>query len=109
MKKVSKKRRVPISIPARTGRLKGWTEIARFLGQPVAVAQRWARSGMPVSREGRFITATPEELSRYLGREAGLAVPVHVASQDMDMSADLKRALAYARAGARGKKKRVTK
>jgi hypothetical protein len=56
-------------------RLKGWNEIARFLGQPVAVAQRWARSGMPVTREGRFMYASREELSRYLGREAGLDVP----------------------------------
>jgi len=57
-------------------RLKGWTEIASFLGQPVAVAQRWARSGMPVTREGRFMYASREELSGYLGREAGLDVPV---------------------------------
>ena len=35
-------------------RLKGWNEIARFLGQPVAVALRWARSGMPVNREGKI-------------------------------------------------------
>jgi hypothetical protein len=84
--------------------LKGWTQIAKFLGQPIAVAQRWARSGMPVKREGRFMTASPEELSRYLGREAGLDVPVHIASDEMDLSADLKRALSYARAGANKKK-----
>ena len=82
---------------AQPDRLKGWTQIAKFLGQPVAVAQRWARSGMPVKREGRFMTASPEELSRYLGHEAGLEVPVHIASEDMDLSADLKRALSYAR------------
>src|SRR2546430_15968953 len=87
-----------------TDRLKGWTKIAQFLGQPIAVAQRWARSGMPVKREGRFITASPEELSRYLGREAGLDVPVHIASEGMDLSTDLKRALSYARAGAKKKK-----
>jgi hypothetical protein len=84
--------------------LKGWAQIAQFLGQPIAVAQRWARSGMPVKREGRFVTASPEELSRYLGREAGLDVPVHIASEGMDLSADLKRALSYARAGAKKKK-----
>ena len=88
------------------GRLRGWTEIAQFLGQPVAVAQRWARSGMPVTRDGRFMTATPEELSRYLGREAGLGVPVHIASEDMDLSADLKRALFYARGGNKAKRRR---
>jgi len=88
-----------------TDRLKGWTQIAQFLGQPIAVAQRWARSGLPVEREGRFMTASPEELSQYLGREAGLEVPVHIASEDMDLSADLKRALSYARAGTTGKKR----
>jgi len=35
---------------------------------------------MPVKRDGRFMTASPEELSRYLAREAGLDVPVHIAS-----------------------------
>jgi hypothetical protein len=51
----------------------------------------------------------PDELSRWLGREAGLDVPVHIASENMDLSADLKRALSYARAGNKertGKSKR---
>jgi phage terminase Nu1 subunit (DNA packaging protein) len=34
--------------------LKGWEDIADFLGQTVSVAQRWQKSGMPVTREGRF-------------------------------------------------------
>ena len=82
-------------------RLEGWNEIARFLGQPVAVAQRWAKSGMPVRREGRLMTASPQELSQYLGREAGLDAPVHIASNRTDLSADLKRALSYARKGSK--------
>jgi hypothetical protein len=88
-------------------RLKGWNEIASVLGKPVAVAQRWARSGMPVTREGRYMYASREELSRYLGREAGLDVPVHIATENMDLSADLKRALAYTRAGKQDKKKKA--
>ena len=88
-------------------RLKGWNEIATFLGKPVAVAQRWARSGMPVTREGRFMYASREELSGYLGHEAGLDVPVHIATENMDLSADLKRALAYARAGRKDEKKKA--
>ena len=95
-KPLKKNARVPKQ-PARSDRLKGWTQIAKFLGQPVAVAQRWAKSGMPITREGRFMTASTEELSRYMGREAGLDVPVHIATEDMDLSADLKRALSYAR------------
>lgn len=103
-KQKSKKSRPAPKTKAQPQVLKGWAQIAQFLGQPVAVAERWARSGMPVKREGRFMTASPEELSRYLGREAGLDVPVHIASEDMDLSADLKRALSYARAGAKKKK-----
>ena len=103
-KQKSKKSRPAPKTKAQAQVLKGWAQIAQFLGQPVAVAERWARSGMPVKREGRFMTASPEELSRYLGREAGLEVPVHIASEDMDLSADLKRALSYARAGAKKKK-----
>ena len=34
--------------------LKGWGEIAEFLGQTVSVAQRWQNEGMPVTREGRI-------------------------------------------------------
>jgi hypothetical protein len=41
------------SKPKKSEPLKGWQQIAAFLGQPVSVAQRWAKSGMPVSREGR--------------------------------------------------------
>ena len=103
--KAAKKSRRPTPTPKiQKERLKGWNEIAGFLGQPVAVAQRWARSGMPVTREGRFMYASREELSRYLGREAGLDVPVHIATENADLSADLKRALAHARAGNQGKK-----
>ena len=104
--KAAKKIRRPAPTPKiQKERLKGWTEIASFLGQPVAVAQRWAKSGMPVTREGRFMYASREELSQYLGREAGLDVPVHIATENADLSADLKRALAHARAGNQVKKR----
>jgi hypothetical protein len=106
-RKLSKKNRPTRKPRVQNERLKGWNEIARFLGQPVAVAQRWARSGMPVAREGRFMYATREELSGYLGREAGLDVPVHIATENMDLSAGLKRALAYARTGKQEKKQKA--
>ena len=51
--------------------------------------------------------ASREELSGYLGREAGLDVPVHIATENMDLSADLKRALAHARAGKQDKKQKT--
>ena len=59
--------------------LKGWQQIAKFLGQPVATTQRWAKSGMPVTRQGRYVTAVPEELNRWLSRESG-AQPIHIAT-----------------------------
>lgn len=103
--KAAKKSRPATKPKIQKERLKGWIEIASFLGQPAAVAQRWARSGMPVMREGRFMYASREELSQYLGREAGLDVPVHIATENADLSADLKRALAHARAGNQVKKR----
>ena len=105
--KPAKKSRPETKSRVQNERLKGWNEIASFLGQPVAVAQRWARSGMPVTREARFMYASREELSGYLGREAGLDVPVHIATENMDLSADLKRALAHARTGKQGKKQKA--
>ncbi|HZQ20308.1 MAG TPA: hypothetical protein VFA90_16470 [Terriglobales bacterium] len=104
-KKKSPKKNSGVRKQPQPDRLKGWTQIAKFLGQPVAVAQRWARSGMPITREGRFMTASTEELSRYMGHETGLDVPVHIAAEDMDLSADLKRALSYARHGRKHGKK----
>lgn len=79
--------------------LKGWKEIAEFLGQSPATVQHWAKSGMPVARQGRYVTASVEELSRWLGRESGTREPVHIAgASDQDLLSDLKRGVAQARA-----------
>lgn len=75
--------------------LTGWQQIAAFLGHPAALVQRWASEGMPVRRQGRFVTTTPEELNAWLGRESGK--PVHVATEDTDLAAELKRGLAFVR------------
>ena len=77
--------------------LKGWKEIAAYLAQPVATAQRWAKSGMPVRREGRYTVATPEDLNLWLGKETGRKEPVLIATDNSDLSGDLRRALAEAR------------
>jgi hypothetical protein len=74
--------------------LEGWQQIASFLGQPVNVAQLWAKSGMPIMRVGRSITATPADLNSWLAREAG-GEPLHVATEQAHLSADLKRGLSY--------------
>ena len=52
------------------GLLKGWKAIADFLKMPPDTAQRWAKAGMPVRREGRFTIADPKELLAWLGRDA---------------------------------------
>jgi phage terminase Nu1 subunit (DNA packaging protein) len=50
--------------------LNGWQQIADFLGQPISVAERWAKSGMPVTHKGRRLHASRAELARWLGRES---------------------------------------
>jgi hypothetical protein len=82
--------------PARPSSLKGWQQIAEFLRQPTSVAQRWAKTGMPVGRQGRNVTATQDELNQWLGREAG-GEPLHVSTPEVDLAAELKRGLAYVR------------
>lgn len=76
--------------------LSGWKEIATFLGQPLSVAQRWAKSGMPVSHKGRRVEASPDVLNRWLGRESS-GNPVHIASESENLAADLRRGLSYVR------------
>ena len=81
--------------------LRGWAQIGTFLGQPLAVAQRWAHSGMPVSRKGRYVTASKQELSSWLGRESGVRSPVHIATDSSDLTNDLKRGLTYIRSNSK--------
>jgi hypothetical protein len=78
-----------------TAELKGWQQIARFLGEPVSVVQRWAAEGMPVRKQGRFVSTTPNELNTWLGRESGK--PVHIATGNADLTAELKRGLSFVR------------
>lgn len=75
--------------------LKGWQQIASFLGEPASVVQRWASDGMPVRRQGRYVETTPDELNAWLGKESGK--PVHVATENTDLTAELKRALSFVR------------
>jgi hypothetical protein len=84
--------------------LKGWRQIAAYLGHPPAVVQRWAADGMPVRKQGRYVETTPEELSTWLGRESGK--PVHVATDDTDLTAELKRGLSFVRNESEAVKKR---
>jgi hypothetical protein len=86
------------AMPKSKGRiLKGWAEIAAFLGQTASVVQRWHETGMPVTRTGRSVYASPEELTKWVGTEPGKREPVHIASADEDLVADLKQGLSYVR------------
>ena len=78
-----------------TKELKGWKQIASFLGEPVSVVQRWATEGMPLRRQGRFVATTTKELNDWIGRESGK--PVHVATGNADLTSELKRAVSFAR------------
>jgi len=99
--KTPKKIVPPGGVAAKPAALTGWQQIAAYLGHPSAVVQRWASEGMPVRRQGRFVTTTPEELNAWLGRESGK--PVHVATAETDLAAELKRGLSFIR-GERGTK-----
>jgi hypothetical protein len=77
--------------------LKGWTAIADFLGQTPAVAQRWHNEGMPVTKDGRFVYANPEDLTQWVGTESGKRKPVHISSENENLTADLKEGLSYFR------------
>jgi hypothetical protein len=95
-KKSAKKANKAKAAPTPTT-LKGWEQIARFLGQPLNVAQRWARAdAMPITRQGRYVTAAPDDLNKWLGREAR-GEPLHVATPDADLAGELKRGLAFLR------------
>jgi hypothetical protein len=83
--------------PKKSGRiLKGWEQIAGFLGQPVSVAQRWADSGMPLEIQGRYVYSSSEKLNSWLGRETD-GEPVHIANEEIDLGAELKRGLSFVR------------
>jgi hypothetical protein len=76
--------------------LKGWREIAEYLGQPVSVVERWAQEGMPIEHKVRSVIASREDLRQWLGRESA-GEPVQIASDETDLSAELKKGLAYVR------------
>ena len=78
--------------------LKSWKSIAEFLGQPTTTVQRWAKTGMPVTRDGRIVTASREKLSRWLGETTGASGQVHIAeAHEKDLTAELLSGLSQVR------------
>jgi hypothetical protein len=88
-----------------TATLQGWKEIAAFLAQPVTTAQRWAKSGMPIRREGRYTVADREELSQWLGRESHMPAPAQIATNTADLASGLKQSISVVRRKPRGPEK----
>ena len=77
--------------------LKGWGEIAEFLRQSVPVAQRWQNEGIPVTREGRFVYASSEDLTAWVGTERGQKESIHIASEGEELLGELKPGFSYVR------------
>lgn len=77
--------------------LQGWTAIGGFLGLPTATAQRWARTGMPLRKQGRFTVADKNELQQWLGRESHMPAPAQVVGKSTDLASVLKQSISAAR------------
>jgi phage terminase Nu1 subunit (DNA packaging protein) len=78
--------------------LKGWKAIGEYLGIGAATAQRWAKGGMPVKRQGRYMVADANELRQWLGREAHMPAAAHVVTDTGDdISAALKESISALR------------
>ncbi|HKW75371.1 MAG TPA: hypothetical protein VJN64_07595 [Terriglobales bacterium] len=82
--------------------LQGWVAIAGFLGLPTATAQRWARTGMPVRKQGRFTVADKSELQQWLGRESHMPAPAQVVGKNTDLASALKQSISAAKKPKRG-------
>jgi hypothetical protein len=85
--------------------LKGWQQIAAFLGQPVSVVHRWATEECQLRKQGRHIETSREELNRWLGRESA-GEPVKIVTPQTDISAELQRRLSFVRKQGQGQKKK---
>ena len=77
--------------------LKGWKEIASYLGIPVGTAERWARDGMPVRKQGRFTVADPKQLGAWLERESHMPAPAQIMTGTANVTGALKESIAAMR------------
>lgn len=60
-----------------------------LLCQATRFRERWAKTGMPVARKERLVTASASDLTQWLGREAD--EPVNLVAPEMDLSPDHRR------------------
>ena len=61
----------------------------------MSVVKRWAAEGMPLHREDPFIFTSSNEFNAWLGKASGK--PVHIATENTDLTAELKRGLSFIR------------
>ena len=61
----------------------------------MSVVKRRAAEGMPLHREGQFVSTSSDELNAWLGQESGK--PGHVATENTDLTAELKCGLSFVR------------
>ncbi len=97
MKKVRKAQESSNAPVSQQSPLRGWKALADFLALPVATAQRWGKTGMPVHREGRFTVANIDELRSWLGKESEMPAPAHIATNRADLAAGLRESISAVR------------
>jgi hypothetical protein len=76
----------------RNDELKSWAEIATFIELPVSTIHRWAKLGMPVSRKGRHVVASRQDLLQWVSSKRSGA-PTAVVSNTSDLAAEMRRSL----------------
>jgi hypothetical protein len=76
--------------------LKGWQQIADFLGEPLSVVQRWGKTRYADHAAGSDCDYVPDALNEWLGQESG-GKPVHAATAQTDLLGELKRGLLFVR------------
>jgi hypothetical protein len=67
----------------------------RLFGRAYFGGATLGSDGMPLRREGRYVETTMSELNDWLSKQSGK--PVHVVTDETDLSAELKRGLSYVR------------
>ncbi len=78
-------------------KLQDWKAITSYLGVSRATAEHWAKTGMPVKRQGRYTVADTKELRQWLGKEAHMPAPAEVLAPGTDIAQALKESLSSIR------------
>lgn len=78
--------------------LKGWKAIGEYLGVGASEAERWAAGlGMPVSKVGRGIVASEQELREWIAKQSHMPGPAIVLNREADIAEALKESISSVR------------